>query len=382
MDMTQELITFAQKAVRTRSYSDEEGNFARLIQAEMGKLGYDEVCIDTTGNVVGRIGTGPKIIHFDSHMDTVKVDNPEEWQEPPFDGKIVDGWLWGRGSVDMKSALCASVYGAALAKEKGYTAGKTIYVTGSVCEEYCDGENLKHFYKEFNVKPDYCIICEPCDNTITLGHKGKAQVRIITHGVSAHGSAPEKGINAVYEMADIIRRVDALNQSLYKENESHGTVVLSDIRCVSASLNAVPSECSIYLDRRLALGETLDQVKQEIEALIEGKRATWEVGTLYHTSWTGAKLVYEPLHNPWKIEKDQPLTQALMKAYRDVYQKQPDRFDFWDFGTNAPTPISMGIPTIGFGPGEYKLAHMTNEKCEVKKIVEARDVYSQLIKEL
>jgi putative selenium metabolism hydrolase len=382
MDMTQELITFAQKAVRTRSYSDEEGNFARLIQAEMGKLGYDEVCIDTTGNVVGRIGTGPKIIHFDSHMDTVKVDNPDEWQEPPFDGKIVDGWLWGRGSVDMKSALCASVYGAALAKEKGYTEGKTIYVTGSVCEEYCDGENLKHFYKEFNVKPDYCIICEPCDNTITLGHKGKAQVRIITHGVSAHGSAPEKGINAVYEMADIIRRVDALNQSLYKENESHGTVVLSDIRCVSASLNAVPSECSIYLDRRLALGETLDQVKQEIEALIEGKRATWEVGTLYHTSWTGAKLVYEPLHNPWKIEKDQPLTQALMKAYRDVYQKQPDRFDFWDFGTNAPTPISMGIPTIGFGPGEYKLAHMTNEKCEVKKIVEARDVYSQLIKEL
>lgn len=382
MDMTQELITFAQKAVRTRSYSDEEGNFARLIQAEMGKLGYDEVCIDTTGNVVGRIGTGPKIIHFDSHMDTVKVDNPDEWQEPPFDGKIVDGWLWGRGSVDMKSALCASVYGAALAKEKGYTAGKTIYVTGSVCEEYCDGENLKHFYKEFNVKPDYCIICEPCDNTITLGHKGKAQVRIITHGVSAHGSAPEKGINAVYEMADIIRRVDALNQSLYKENESHGTVVLSDIRCVSASLNAVPSECSIYLDRRLALGETLDQVKQEIETLIKGKRATWEVGTLYHTSWTGAKLVYEPLHNPWKIEKDQPLTQALMKAYRDVYQKQPDRFDFWDFGTNAPTPISMGIPTIGFGPGEYKLAHMTNEKCEVKKIVEARDVYSQLIKEL
>ena len=121
MDTTQDLITFAQKAVRTRSYSDEEGQFARLIQAEMEKLGYDEVCIDTTGNIVGRIGTGQKIIHFDSHMDTVKADNPEEWQEPPFDGKIVDGWLWGRGSVDMKSALCASVYGAALAKEKGYT---------------------------------------------------------------------------------------------------------------------------------------------------------------------------------------------------------------------------------------------------------------------
>jgi acetylornithine deacetylase/succinyl-diaminopimelate desuccinylase-like protein len=118
------------------------------------------------------------------------------------------------------------------------------------------------------------------------------------------------------------------------------------------------------------------------KTLIKGKARYLGSRDLVPHIMDRAKLVYEPLHNPWKIEKDQPLTQALMKAYRDVYQKQPDRFDFWDFGTNAPTPISMGIPTIGFGPGEYKLAHMTNEKCEVKKIVEARDVYSQLIKEL
>ena len=382
MDTKQALIAFAQKAVQTRSYSDEEGNFANLIINEMKKLGYDEVLIDTTGNVVGRIGNGPTIIHFDSHMDTVKADNPDEWEHAPFSGDIIDGWLWGRGSVDMKSALCASVYGAALAKEKGYTKDKTIYVTATVCEEYCDGVNLRHFYDEFKLKPDYCIICEPCDNTITLGHKGKAQIRITTHGRSAHGSAPEKGINAVYEMAEIIHRVDALNQSLYKDNAPHGTIVLSDISCVSASLNAVPSECSIYLDRRLALGETIDQVKKEMDALIEGKRATWEVGTLYHTSWKGAKLVYEPLHDPWKIDTDQPLTQALMKAYETVYEKVPDKFDFWDFGTNAPTPISMGIPTIGFGPGEYKLAHMTNEKIELTKITEARDVYSELIRDL
>ena len=124
---------------------------------------------------------GEKIIHFDGHMDTVRVDNPEEWQQDPFGGKIVDGWLWGRGSVDMKSALCSSVYGAARARELGYTEGKTIYVTGTVCEEYCDGENLKHLYAELGLRPDYCIICEPCDNVITLGHKGKAQIRIRTH---------------------------------------------------------------------------------------------------------------------------------------------------------------------------------------------------------
>ncbi|MCI2061449.1 MAG: YgeY family selenium metabolism-linked hydrolase [Eubacteriaceae bacterium] len=375
----EKLIDFAQRAVRTRSYSDEEGDFAGAAAAEMESLGYDRAFIDETGNVVGIIGNGPKIIHFDSHMDTVRVDDPDEWEVPPFDGAIKDGYLWGRGSVDMKSAFCASIYGAAAARDKGYTDGKTVYVTGSVCEEYCDGENLKHLYRELSLKPHYCIICEPSGNVITLGHKGKAQIEITTHGISSHGSAPEKGINAVYEMAGIIRDVEALNSSLFRADEIHGTIVLSDISCVSASLNAVPSECSIYLDRRLAPGETLDMVREEMDRLVSGRRADWKVGTLRHTSWKGAELVYEPMHDPWNISRDAPLAKALRSAVGDVTGTEPSRYDFWDFGTNAVTPVSMGIPTIGFGPGEYKLAHMTNERCEVSKIKEARSVYCELI---
>ena len=355
---------------------------AELLKAEMLRVGFDEAFIDSTGNVVGRIGNGGKIIHFDSHLDTVQVNDPDEWQFAPFSGEIADGYVWGRGSVDMKAALGASVYAAALAKERGYTAGKTIYVTGTVCEEYCDGENLKHLYQELSLRPDYCIICEPSDNVITLGHKGKAQIRIRTHGVSAHGSAPEKGVNAVYEMAEIITRVDALNKSLVKVGAKHGTIVLSDISCVSASLNAVPSECAIYLDRRLVLGETLEQVKEEMDTLIAGKNANWEIGALHHTSWKGKALDYQPMHNPWSIEWDHELTQALRAAYQNVYQREATTFDFWDFGTNAITPVSMGIPTIGFGPGEYKLAHMKDERCAVSKIEEACRVYCQLIKAL
>lgn len=373
------LLRFVQKAIQTRSYSNEEKEFAELMVQEMKKLDYDEVWIDAVGNVIGKMGCGEKIIHFDGHMDTVQVQDETLWKVPPFSGKIVDGNIWGRGSVDMKSALCAAVYGAADARDRGYLEGKTIYVTGTVCEEYCDGENLKYFYKEANLTPDYCIICEPSDNVITLGHKGKAQIRIKSHGVSAHGSAPEKGKNAVYEMAEIIKRVETLNKRLQKKGHPHGTIVLTDISCVSASLNAVPGECTIYLDRRLALGEKLDDVKNEMEELIAGKDASWEVGTLYHTTWTGAKLVYEPMHDPWKIDEDSHLCKALRCAYKEVYGREAESYDFWDFGTNAITPIAMGVPTIGFGPGEYKLAHMRNEHCSVKKIQEARDVYSRLL---
>ena len=262
----QELIRFAQAGVRTRSYSDEEGAYAQLIREKMEELGFDQAYIDPAGNVVGRVGNGPKIIHFDSHMDTVQVNDGDEWVSPPFGGEIVDGMLYGRGSVDMKSSLSASVFAAALAKRAGLLEGKTVYVTGSVCEEYCDGVCLEHFYRDAGIRPDFCVICEPSDNTITLGHTGKVQARIKTRGVSAHGSAPEKGVNAVYEMAEIITRVEELNRRL-SQTPGGGTIVLSQISSVAASLNAVPSQCEIYLDRRLRMGETTAQVREELDQL-------------------------------------------------------------------------------------------------------------------
>ncbi len=376
--LEKELIEFARQLVRLQSYSDNEGAVAEAVVAKMRELGYDEAFIDSTGNAVGFIGGGERLIHFDSHMDTVEVNDAEAWLLPPFAAEIKEGRLYGRGSVDMKSALAASVYGAALARELGHTKDKRICVSGSVCEEYCDGENIKMMYRELSLRPDFVVICEPSDNVITLGHKGKAQMRIRTHGLSAHGSAPEKGINAVYEMAEIIGRVEALNKRLTDEGSPHGTIVLSDISCVTASLNAVPSEAEIYLDRRLVLGETEEKVRAEMEELVRGKRASWETGTLRRTSWKGAPLVYEPLHMAWKLDEGSPLFSAANAAYTETFGKAPERYDFWDFGTNAVTPVSMGIATIGFGPGEYKLAHMRDENCEVEKITDAAKFYAAL----
>lgn len=381
-DVAGDLLAFTADLVRIKSYSGQEEQVARFIASKMKALDYDEIRIDRFGNVLGRIGTGPKVILFDSHMDTVNVVDEEQWDVPPFSGAMVAGYLWGRGSVDMKSGLAASIYAAALAKNQGLASGKTIYVSCTVFEEDCDGEGLRHLLEEGHLKPDFAIICEPSSNTIAIGHKGKAQIIIKTQGISAHGSAPEKGLNAVYEMAGIIQRVEQTNLELMQKAGRKSTLVLSQISSTSVSLNAVPSACEIYLDRRMVVGETEQTIRDEMERIIAGKRATWEIGTLQRVTWTGEPLTYRPFHLAWEISLEHDLSRAFTAAYAGIYMHSPAKYDFWDFSTNAVALIRLGIPTIGFGPGESKLAHMRNEKCELNQIVEACAVYIEAINRL
>lgn len=381
-DIAGELQAFAQELVCIKSYSGQEEQVAKTIASKMKALGYDEVTIDSYGNVLGRIGHGEKSLLFESHMDTVQVHDADQWDVPPFSGEIVDGFLWGRGSADMKSGLAASVYAPLIAKSQGVLEGKTVYVACCIFEEDCDGEGLNHLLEETGVLPDFAVICEPSANQISTGHNGKAQVIIKTHGVSAHGSAPEKGINAVYKMAEIIQRVEQTNLNLKQINGRKGSLVLSQISCTSVSLNAVPSECEIYLDRRIVMGETRETVNAEMEAIIAGKDATWEIDTVHRTSWTGEAITYHPLHIGWQIEREHPFMQALLKAYVEVYGSQPEKLICWDFSTDAVALISRNVPCIGFGPGESKLAHMRNEKCSVDQIVDACALYSRVIANL
>lgn len=374
-----DLLEFAQGLVRIKSISGQEGAVIQFIREKMLALGFDEVRLDSMGNLLGRIGRGGKSILLDAHVDTVAVNDAEEWKIPPFSGEIVGGRLHGRGSVDMKSGAAAAIYAAVTAKKAGLADGKTVYVSCTVFEEDCDGENLKHMFKELGLRPDTVIICEPSNNKLTLGHKGKAQITIKTLGLSAHGSAPEKGINAIYEMAGIIQRVEEKNIELMKKKAPRSTLVMTKISSTAASLNAVPSECEAYLDRRLVPGETESTLNEEMLQILQGKNAAWKVEPIHRKSWTGMQIEYVPFHLAWKISPDHELTQACRAAYSETFGAQPDEYGFWDFSTNAVTPVSLGIPTIGFGPGESKLAHMRDESCEVDQILAACGFYARLI---
>ncbi|WP_455580915.1 M20/M25/M40 family metallo-hydrolase [Dysosmobacter sp.] len=181
------LIRFYRQSIQTQSRSDQEGPYSQLILMTMRRLGYDEARINSTGNVAGRVGSGPWTLHFDSHMDKVQAGDPREWAVPPFSGETVDGMLYGRGSVDMKGGLSASLFAAAVAKRAGLPEGKNVYVTGSVCEECCDGVCLEHFYRESGIRPNICVICEPSDNLISLGHTSSALYGKKCPGAAAPG---------------------------------------------------------------------------------------------------------------------------------------------------------------------------------------------------
>ena len=215
-----DLIAFFRELLQCRSFTGKEQEVAAKLIGGLRARGMEEV------ELVERTPGRPNVLAyyrgaeegptctFNGHLDVLPPQDYASWDHPPFAADMEDGRIYGRGTVDMKGGLAASLYAAAIAKREGLLEGRTVYVTGSVCEEYCDGVCLEHFYRHSGVRPDFCVICEPSDNTITLGHTGKVQARIVTQGVSAHGSAPEKGVNAVYEMAEIIQRVEALNQDL------------------------------------------------------------------------------------------------------------------------------------------------------------------------
>ena len=374
-----ELLGFAQDLVRIKSFSGKEKEVALLIASKMKYLGYDEVRIDRYGNVLGRLGSTGKKLLFDSHTDVVEITDADQWQVPPFSGEVKDGFIHGRGAADMKCGLAASVFAPLHAKQQGKLDGKTVYVSCTIFEEDCDGVGLDLLLTDSRIHPDYAVVCEPTDNRIAIGHKGKAQIILKTKGVSAHGSAPEKGVNAIYEMAEIIGRVEQTNNNLPVIDGRKGTLVLSRISSTAVSLNAVPSECEIYLDRRTLPGETEANLKNEMEAIIAGKDAAWEVDTIRRTSWTGEPITYRPLHTAWEIEREHPLTQAFLNAYAQVRGAAPDKLDFMDFSTNAVATVARGIPTIIFGPGDPKLAHMRDERCAVSQLEEACTIYAQVI---
>lgn len=378
-EMESSLIQFAQDIISIPSYSGQEKAVISRIKQEMENLDYDDILIDSLGSIVGVIGNGPEKILFDAHIDTVEVIDEEQWDYPPFGGEIHDGKLYGRGASDMKSSAASMVYAGGIMKKLNMLEGKTVYICCSALEEDFDGEGTYNVIMEHKLSPDMVIICEPTHNKISIGQRGRSTFTITTKGVSAHGSAPEKGVNAIYNMSGIINRINQLSDTIMKKTGKKGSIVISKIESTSVSLNAVPDSCTIYIDRRTTLEEDYEYLKKELNNLIEGIDATWDVFTVHGKSWQGKPVTLHSHLPAWEIDEKHPLLQKAMKCYRDLMKSEPELYQ-WDFSTNGvATAGKLGIPTIGFGAGIEKMAHQTNEYCPVEDIIQACQYFILLV---
>ena len=393
----------------------EEGVIRRTI-AEMEALGFDKAEIDPEGNALGWMGQGDKIIAFDGHIDTVGVGNIANWESDPYKGYETDEIIFGRGGSDQEGGVVSAVYGAKIMKELGLIPqGYKILVAATVQEEDCDGLCWQYIHNEDHITPEFVVSTEPTDGGIYRGHRGRMEIRVDVRGVSCHGSAPERGENAIYKMADILKEVEALNENGCGENVEikglvkmldpkfnpehfedarflgRGTVTTSQIFFTSPSRCAVADSCSVSLDRRMTAGETWDSCIKEIENLPACKKHNAKVSMYMYDrpAWTGLVYETECYFPTWINKETAPHVQAVADAHKALYgsnrvgnpaaMEKLNRplIDKWTFSTNGVSIQGRyGIPCVGFGPGAESQAHAPNEITWKEDLVRCAAVYA------
>ncbi|NVO11945.1 MAG: YgeY family selenium metabolism-linked hydrolase [Bacteroidales bacterium] len=365
------------KLVKIKSLSTQEKDVQLELKRQMEEAGFDEVKIDGLGNVIGRIGNGKKILAIDGHMDTVDMGNMDNWTFNPLGGEIKDGFVHGRGTVDQEGGPAAFVTSGRILKELGFDKDLTIYFVGSVMEEDCDGLCWKYIVEEDKIKPDFVISTEPTNLNIYRGHRGRMEMHVHFHGVSSHGSAPERGKNAIYMASRAALEIEKLNERLkFDEFLGKGSVTISEIISGSPSLCAVADYARVHLDRRLTWGETKESAVKEVEEVVKGMNAKVEVLNYSEKAYTGLEYGMEKYYPTWKMAEDHQVVQTGVKAYKNLFNKDV-KVDKWTFSTNGiMTCGTYGIPTIGFGPGNEVLAHAPNEKVPVNDLVIAASFYA------
>jgi putative selenium metabolism hydrolase len=386
----EEIIRFMREICAIPSMNSEIGPVGERIQAEMRKLGYDEVRFDKMGNTIGRIGDGPKVIVYDSHIDTVGVGDPAEWEWDPFKGKVENGVLYARGACDEKGSTPGMVHGLAIARDLGLLDGYTVYYFGNM-EEWCDGIAPNAFVEvDPKVRPGFVVIGEPTRMQVYRGHKGRIELQITACGTSAHAASHYLGDNAIYKMMSIITQIRELDRRMRFGMGSHpvlgyASVAVTDVSARTASINAVPDMFTIFLDRRITLSEPRDEVVAQIKGLIPDYLQTEiDVEELYYDtpSYTGFVFPVEKFYPPWALEETHPLIRAGQQTIQDLWgETRP--LGTWDFSTNGTYWAGKAkIPSIGFGPGDEKTAHMRHENVSLDDVVRSAEFYALLPKVL
>ncbi|MFL5732500.1 MAG: M20 family metallopeptidase [Chloroflexia bacterium] len=386
------MVEFARRLVRTPSLPGQEGDVARLVQAEMQSLGYDQASIDDAGNVIGKLeandggaatgstaqssaaGRSRRSIMFNTHMDHVDVGDESRWPHPPYEAALVDGEIWGRGTADLKGPLACQVYAGALLREAGLPCPNDVYVVGVLQEEV---SGLGSYHLVSHLKTDYAVLGEPSANMLALGHRGRVEVQVTITGKSVHASVPGSGANPLYSMA---RLLSALEQLRFEPDPNFPdlgatTVAPTLISTDQTSANVVPGECGLILDFRNSPIDTPEVIVQRVRELLQaslqgGATGTADILPKTLVSYKGLSVTLGNAAPAFGIAPDRPLVTGAKAALNAALKRQvPTKI--WPFCTDAGHLVAAGIEVIGFGPGHEEVIHTVNERISVDMMVEA-----------
>jgi putative selenium metabolism hydrolase len=374
------IINFMREICAIPSMDGQLKEVGDRIGTEMDKLGFEEVRFDKMGNIMGRIGSGARVLVYDSHVDTVGIGNPASWQWDPFKGKVEDGILFARGACDGKGSTPGMVYGLSFAKELGLLEDTSAWYFGNM-EEWCDGIAPNTFVEvDPGIKPDFVVIGEPTKMNVYRGHKGRVELKVTATGKSAHAASHHLGESALYKMLSVISGIRDLDAHLHTDSFlGKGTVMVTDSKISTASINAVPDGFTIFIDRRLTFGETKEAATQQIKDLIPGYlRDQIKVEELFYDepSYTGFVFPVDKYYPAWALDASHAIVQAGQEAILQLWDDVRPTGK-WSFSTNGTYWAGKaGIPSIGFGPGDEIYAHTTMDQVPLDEVVAATEFYA------
>ncbi len=317
-------------------------------------------------NLVAKVGQ-PDLglpICFTGHMDTVPL-GLTPWTKDPFKGEIEDGRLYGRGTADMKGGIAAFCVAAIrTAKMVRETQGVTLIITGGE-ETGCDGAIALRDQSDLLSDAGALVVGEPTSNKPLLGHKGALWLRGCCTGVTAHGSTPELGDNAIYKMARAIRALEQFDFAAEKHNQLSPPTM--NLGCAHGGLNtnSVPDYADFELDIRTLPAQAHKEILENLQALLKN-----DVRLEYMIDLRG---IFTSDKVPWanSVKNDLEFVLGAEQAFAAA-----------NYFTDASvlTPALNDPPTIILGPGDAALAHVTDEYCGVSALLDAGRIYDRLIK--
>ncbi|HIQ03904.1 MAG TPA: YgeY family selenium metabolism-linked hydrolase [Desulfurococcales archaeon] len=380
-------VRYAQELIKTPSLSGREREVAYIVREYLENSGVDKVFIDELGSVVAVVkGSREDTLVFEGHIDHVPPGNIRLWRYNPYSARIVDGKLYGRGSVDMKSAVASMIASVPLISRREINT--TLYLVFVVHEETAEGVALKHVFEKYidEDKVKLVVLGEATNLNIALGHRGRCLIEVYLQGKTAHASMPEYGVNPIEALSTVVYEVvNTIKPKLPKHPKlGKATITPTVIECNPKSTPQIPDECRLILDRRVVLGESIDNILKPLVPLIEKLKAEGKILNGYTrilterlNCWTGYVVECIDFFPPWLIDENNPLVLKLKKSLSSI--KQDIRTYIWRFSTDGVyTAGTRGITTIGLGPGREELAHQPNEYVEVDSIKLAVKAYTRI----